>query len=83
MPFYCYCQMILQKNPLLPNNFFRALIFIEKEYLFLKNIRIFIMKKRSKHISKKGTLADSAEPPKHNFCFNFSFNEDCVALKEV
>lgn len=41
------------------------------------------MKKRSKHISKKGTLADSAEPPKHNFCSNFSFNEDCVALKEV
>ena len=41
------------------------------------------MKKRSKHISKKGSQADSAEPPKRNFCFNSTFNEDCVALKEV
>ena len=71
------------KKSLLPNTFFRALIIKEKEHFFLKNKRIFIMKKRSKHISKKGTQADSAEPPKRNFCFNFSFNEDCVALKEV
>ena len=41
------------------------------------------MKKSSKKIIKKGSQADSAEPPKHNFFFNLTFFEDNVALKEV
>ena len=71
------------KKSLLPKTFFRALIIIGKEHFFLKNKRISIMKKRSKHISKKGSQADSAEPPRHNFCFNLTFVKDHVAPKEV
>ena len=71
-----YIKSTLAKLPFSCSNKYR-------EKLFSKTKGISIMKKRSKHISKKGSQADSAEPPKRNFCFNSTFNEDCVALKEV